>query len=253
MLKPLTRAELRDIDGQIADRDGWDFSRMHESFGERPFTFESVLDGLITGATRWLDQGTGGGERLLQHAAHVPTVVGIDAVPNMVHVAERNRRDQGAENVVFIAVDSAATGFPDGTFDLITNRHSVLAIDETARLLRIGGHFLTQKVGPDNAADLFAAFHWKGDFPAEWKKPLADARATFEACGLEVVNCAEYRIDWWIHDVESLIFWLRSVPTPAPFDIDEHWVGINRAIEALVDEQGIRTVEHRELLVARRA
>ena len=61
-----------------------------------------------------------------------------------------------------------------------------------------------------------------------------------------------YHLDWWIHDVASLIFWLRSVPTPAPFEIDKHWRGVNQAIEALADERGIRTTEHREFLLARR-
>ena len=225
---------------------------MRESFGDPPFTFESTLHGLIDPATRLLDQGTGGGERLLAHAARLGEAVGIDIEPEMIDTAERNRRGLSVENVSFVAADNAATGFSDESFDLVTNRHSVLAIKETARLLVHGGHFLTQQVGRDNAARLFDLFVWHGEFPSEWIEPLIAKETHFEAFGLEVIESREYRIDWWIHDVESLIFWLRSVPTPSPFDIEEHWIGINRAIEVLGDERGIRMVEHREMLVARR-
>ncbi len=225
---------------------------MRESFGDPPFTFESTLDGLIDPTTRLLDQGTGGGERLLAHAARFGEAVGIDIEPGMIDTAERNRRSAGVENVSFVPADNAATRFPDASFDLITNRHSVLAIEETARLLAYGGHFLIQHVGGDNAANLFELFAWRSNFPSEWSEPLIAIKPHLEGFGLEAIESHEYRIDWWIHDIESLIFWLHSVPTPSTFDIEEHWIGINRAIEVLGDDRGIRTVEHREMLVARR-
>ena len=59
-------------------------------------------------------------------------------------------------------------------------------------------------------------------------------------------------VNWWTEDLESLLFWLRSVPTPAPFELERHWQGFNVAESSLRDERGFRTQEVRDLLVARR-
>ena len=253
MLKPISDTDLIAIVGSVTRRDGWDFSRMNESFGTAPWRYEEELAAFIDGTTRLLDQGTGGGELLLRLAPDLGDAIGIDAATSMIETAERNRLAQAIDNVSFVHADSRATPFDSRSFDVIANRHSTFAVDESARLLDAGGIFITQQVGYANADDLFGCFVWRDEFPHEWREPIDSKRVQFEAAGFDVLRTDEYRIDWWIHDIESLVFWLQSVPTPSPFTATEHIEGINRAIAELADERGIRTVEHRELLIAQRA
>jgi hypothetical protein len=49
-----------------------------------------------------------------------------------------------------------------------------------------------------------------------------------------------------------LVFWLKSVPLPEPFDIEEHCAGVNRIVNEYQTPRGIETNEHRELLVVQK-
>ena len=145
-----------------------------------------------------------------------------------------------------------ALDFDDGSFDVVANRHSTFEPAEVARVLKSAGYFVTQQVGHLNAASLLGCFSWSDSFPDDWLIPLRDRASQFEASGMSIVGLAEYEVDWWIKDVESVLFWLRSVPTPDEFDLEKHWSGINVMQDRLLDENGFRTTEHRELLVARK-
>ncbi len=53
-------------------------------------------------------------------------------------------------------------------------------------------------------------------------------------------------------DVESLVFWLKAAPLPEDFDVERHWRAVDRIITDYSTERGIKTNEHRELLIARK-
>jgi hypothetical protein len=49
--------------------------------------------------------------------------------------------------------------------------------------------------------------------------------------------------------IESLVFWLKAVPLPEPFDVEKHWEGVNHILQKYSTRQGIEANEHRELLI----
>ena len=170
----------------------------------------------------------------------------------MLAEARRNCASASVRHVGFAQMDAQTLGFANASFDAVINRHAPYEAAEIARVLRPEGCFVTQQVAAGNAQSLFDCFEWDGTFPEEWSVSLHDRAAEFERCVLRVVDLARYSVNWWIEDLESLLFWLRSVPTPAPFELERHWQGFNVAESSLRDERGFRTQEVRDLLVARR-
>ena len=248
-----TLDELRRIDATVSDRIGWDFSRMRDRRAARPWDYETVVPSIVADDAEVLDQGTGGGELILRLAGSFKTCLAIDRSGDMLADATRNLLRSGVSNITFARMDTAALGLADASFDAVINRHAQFNPAEIARVLRPGGYFVTQQVPADrNAGTLFDCFEWGGDFPDDWLVPMRTQVQEFEREGLRIVGLADYSIDWWIEDVESLLFWLPSVPTPAEFDLERHWEGFNVAEARLRDANGFRTQEVRDLLVAQR-
>jgi SAM-dependent methyltransferase len=96
-----------------------------------------------------LDLGSGGGIDVLLSARRVgPTglAYGLDMTDEMLSLAERNRRDAGAENVRFLKGEIEAIPLPDRSVDVIVSNCVInLAADKAAvlreafRVLRPGG------------------------------------------------------------------------------------------------------------------
>jgi hypothetical protein len=63
---------------------------------------------------------------------------------------------------------------------------------------------------------------------------------------------AEYDVRYWFRDVESLLFWLKAVPLPEDFDIEQHWRQVERITAEYRTPKGIETNEHRELLIVQK-
>ena len=97
MLTTLSFDEIQAINAGIDDRDGWDFSRMRESFSPAPWRYEERLDALLDRHTVLLDQGTGGGERLLEMAGRVRRATGIDLDNAMIEAWLLFTSDPAAE------------------------------------------------------------------------------------------------------------------------------------------------------------
>ncbi len=49
-----------------------------------------------------------------------------------------------------------------------------------------------------------------------------------------------------------ILFWLMAVPWPETIELDKNWQNINRILETCQTEQGIKTNEHRGLLIAQK-
>lgn len=240
------------MDAGITARDGWDFSRMREQIAPAPWDYLTVVGQLLAGTDQVMDQGTGGGELILTLSEMFATCLAADRSERMLRTARRNWRQAGVSNLSAACMDNTSLAAAACTFDVVLNRHAPFDLGEIARVLRPGGHFVTQQVAPDNARSLFECFDWEDVFPPDWMIPIRDRTFEFEDAGLAVLSVAEYAVDWWIEDVESLLFWLHSVPTPDEFELVRHWQGLNAAEARLRDNIGYRTHEARELLIARR-
>ncbi len=246
----LTLEQLRQTAESVGERSGWDFSRVRDAREPAPWNYAEVVRRYLSPSDRVLDIGTGGGERFLALASYYGEGLGIDINAEMIAQAQRNKVAWGVQGVEFAMVDGSNLPFGEGEFDMVFNRHCSVDAVGVARVLRSGGYFITQQVGQRNSLSVLEAFGWTPDsFGSDWFQSVDELATVFEREGCRVVARAEYDLRYWFLDLESLLFWLKAVPLPEPFDIEKHWHGVNRLLEQHSTPQGIETNEHRELLI----
>jgi SAM-dependent methyltransferase len=242
--------ELKRIAESVGNLSGWDFAQVRDERGPMPWEYVDVARRTVSATDEVLDIGTGGGERFLTLAPHFRRGTGTDISPDMIAQARRNASAQRVDNVEWQVTDGHRLAFADGRFDVVLNRHCRVDAAETVRVLRRGGTFITQQVARRNTLNILAAFGWTPEsFGADWFQPVEGLAAEFERLGCRVVARGEYDVRYWFLDVESLLFWLKAVPLPEPFDLEVHWQGVRRILNKHRTGRGIETNEHRELLI----
>jgi len=245
--------ELKRVAASVGERQGWDFSRVRDVCDPVPWDYLDVVRRYLRSSDRVLDVGTGGGEKFLSLAPHFGTGIGVDISAEMIETARKNLASSQVDNVSFEMMRAEALRFPDAEFDVVLNRHCTVHVEETVRALRPGGFFITQQVGKRNTQNILAAFGWGPESSGEsWWQELPTLSEQFQQNGCAVIARAEYDVRYWFLDVESLIFWLRSVPLPEEFDIESHWRQVDRIVTKFSTPEGIETNEHRELLIVQK-
>ena len=253
--------ELKRIADAVGELRGWDFSGLRIDRDPVPWEYADVIRRYLSPSSHVLDIGTGGGERVLSLAPHFGVGIGIDRKPEMIRVALENRGSSFHDKVSFEVMRAQDLRFPEGTFDVILNRHAPVFYDQVVRVLRSGGYFITQQVGGRNTQNVFDAFGWGSNgeywrrFFAERGMPFQDVtmlRKLFPEVGCRIVTYDEYNARYYFEDVESLIFWLKWSPLPEDLDPDRHYRQVNELIEHYRTARGIETNEHRELLIVQK-
>ncbi|MFJ8541497.1 class I SAM-dependent methyltransferase [Streptomyces sp. NPDC093586] len=230
----MTPAPSRSFDDLVAEgaavpTEGWDFSWFEgRATEERPsWGYARSMGGRLAGATAVLDVQTGGGE-VLDFALGVaaphrpPLVVATEGWPPNVAKATALLRPRGV--AVVASPDDAPFPFADGAFDLVVSRHPVRPHwEEIARVLRPGGTYFAQHVGPASVFELIEFF--LGPLPAENRNARHPdlERAGAEAAGLEVVDLRAERLRMEFHDIGAVVHFLRKVVWMVPgFTVEEY-------------------------------
>lgn len=73
-----------------------------------------------------LDLGTGGGEKVLTKYPDVGMIIATDFSNTMIETAKQNAKNYPNKKVKFAYMDSMDMAFPNGIFDLISVRHTVM-------------------------------------------------------------------------------------------------------------------------------
>ena len=250
----MNKNELLNIADSVGQRVGWDFSQMRDAREPMPWDYMDVVLRYLKPGDRVLDVGTGGGERLLRFAPCFASGIGIDISEQMIEDAQQNLATSSIENVAFEVMSATDLAFEPESFDVLLNRHSVVDVAETLRVLKPGGYLINQEVGARNAENITHLFGCGpggqyGTGPNQATPALAEA---FRAQGCRVVCLAEYNVRYWFLDNESLVFWLQAIPMPEDFDMETHWEQVNAIIEKYQTPQGIETNEQRFLLIVQK-
>ena len=123
----------------------WDYAASTWEQSRRPDSFDPIkaaLDLLPSPPGRALDVGTGTGGAAFTIAVRFPhaKVVGVDLSSEMVDRARSKITGPVAGRLSFQQADASSLPFPAEDFDLVTHSNMIPFFDETARVLRPGGH-----------------------------------------------------------------------------------------------------------------
>jgi SAM-dependent methyltransferase len=250
--RAVTERDLEAASARVGQLHGWDFSRVRAVRDEPPWLYEAIAASANPTARMALDIGTGGGEKLseLIDATAWNRVIAVDHSVHMAAVAGA-RLARRAEVAVG---DARALPCAGRAFDLVLERHASVTPAEVVRVLRPGGVFVSQQVGPRNTQSIFDAFGWGSNwdqFANDDPPPTrcVDLAAHFERLGCRIDRVDEYEVGYAFEDLDSLVFFLKAAPMPDEFDPATHVAGVNRLLANNLSERGIETTEHRELLV----
>ena len=197
--------------------DGWDFSWLDgRATEERPsWGYQRQMSRRLATVSAALDVDTGGGEVLAGAQKFPPTMAAVESWPPNAARATKLLHPRGV--VVVVATrDEPSLPFGDEAFDLVTSRHSITARwTEIARVLRPGGTYFAQQIGPATMSELFEYF--SGPQPQKWADFHPDIQgAQAQAAGLEIVDLRMERLRAEFFDVGAVIYFLRKVVWTVP-------------------------------------
>jgi SAM-dependent methyltransferase len=239
-------------DGAAAPLGGWDFSWFAGRATEErpPWGYARHMGERMAGAAAALDVETGGGEVLATAPVRPPLLVATESWPPNV-AAARSRLGPLGGHVVAVA-DAPVLPFAGRSFDLIVSRHPVVVLwDEVARVLRPGGTYFSQQIGPGSNREL--TDFMMGPQPVNETRGATHARARAEAAGLDVSTLEECALRVEFFDVGAVVHFLRKVQWTVPgFDVDAYAGALRRMHEHIVREGAFVSTARRVLVELRR-
>ncbi|MFF8287605.1 class I SAM-dependent methyltransferase [Streptomyces sp. NPDC016309] len=211
-------------EAEAVDVSGWDFFWLEgRATEERPsWGYQRLMGERLARASAGLDVQTGCGEVLAGAGTYPPVMVATESWPPNVAKATGLLHPRGV--VVVADPDEPPLPFADGAFDLVTSRHpATVWWGEIARVLRPGGTYFAQHVGPETVFELIEFF--LGPLSAEVRRLRHPDEETAEAraAGLEVVDVRMERLRMEFFDIGAVVHFLRKVIWTVPgFTVGEY-------------------------------
>ena len=199
-----------------ASVDGWDFSWLDgRATEERPsWGYQRLMSQRLATVAAALDLQTGGGEVLSGAQTFPPTMAAVEPWPPNAALATKLLHPRGV--VVVTIRDEPPLPFADEAFDLVTSRHpNSVWWSEIMRVLRPGGSYLAQHIGPASVAELIEYFIEPPREAWALRHPDAEAAAA-RAAGLQVVDIRMERLRAQFFDIGAVIYFLRKVIWAVP-------------------------------------
>ncbi|WP_125703614.1 methyltransferase domain-containing protein [Lacticaseibacillus daqingensis] len=231
---------------------GWDFSHLDGRWENEqlPWRYRDLVNDNLEDSLMWLDVDTGGGE-LMDSFRHpgTKTVVTEGWEPNLKLL----RKKYATSGVTVIADhDEDLSNVPDGHFDIITNSHGALPIQETVNKLRPGGLFITQQVGATNNFAL-SRFLDPNYCPAYPDNTLIDACARLQQAGMRIEQQDAAFSKMSFFDVGAIVYYATVIPWEFPnFSVSECLPRLQQLGQLIETQGSISTFEDRFMIVARK-
>ena len=239
--------------GAGVDVTGWNFSWLQGRATEErpPWGYARRLAERLAQAEASLDIQTGGGEALAEARSYPPTAVATESWPPNLLQATRRLHPRGV--VVVLDRDEPPLPFADMAFDLVSSRHpATVWWEEIARVLRPGGTYFAQHVGPGSAFELIEFFLGPRPQGRRARHPN-DETSSARAAGLEIVDLQTARTRLVIYDIAAVVYLLRKLIWWVPGFTVEAYRDRLRDLHDLIENEG-EFVCHstRHLIQARR-
>lgn len=232
---------------------GWDFSWIRGRYFEsEPYwDYRQFVMDRMKNSRSMLDMGTGGGE-FLAGLPDLPDIIcATEGYPPNITIAKQRLEPLGVQ--VVAVQDEHALSFPDEMFDLVINRHEYYDSDELFRILKPGGIFLTQQVGPRNCVELNQYLGAPIDANlVHWK--LDQEIGALEQAGFTVLQCYEQVLESNFYDIGAVVFYLKVIEWQIEdFSVLKYEPRL-RNMHQLIEQQGaFFASEHRFLIEAQKS
>lgn len=231
---------------------GWDFSWMRRRYFEsEPYwDYRELVMDRIKNISSMLDMGTGGGEFLASLPGLPLVTYATEGYPPNIPIATRRLQPLGVK--VVAVEDENNLQLPDLMFDLVINRHEYYDPAEIMRILKPGGIFLTQQVGPRNCVELNQylgapidanVVHWK----------LDQEIGALEQAGFTLLQSNEQILESNFFDIGAVVFYLKVIEWQIEgFSVEKYEARL-REMHQLIEKQGaFYASEHRFLIEAQK-
>jgi SAM-dependent methyltransferase len=235
--------------------DGWDFSWLDGRAAEqRPsWGYQQAMGARVARASAVLDLETGGGEVLAGSTPVLaPLTVATESWPPNVAKATRLLHPRGA--AVVATTGEPPLPFADDAFDLVVSRHPVTTWwDEIARVLRPGGTYFSQQVGPGSVFELVEYFRGPQSEQSRNRRHPDAARREAETAGLTVVDLRTESLRTEFFDVGAVVYFLRKVIWMVPgFTVEQYRDRLRELHEQILAEGPFVAHTSRFLVEARK-
>lgn len=247
----VTRFEQLVAEGAAVPLEGWDFSWFEGRATEErpPWGYARLMAERLARAEAALDIQTGGGEVLATLARRPSLLVGTEGWPPNVALASTRLLPLGTG--VVCAADSPSLPFADASFDLVVSRHPVVVLwSEIGRVLRSGGTYLSQQIGPGTNGELTDFL--MGPQPVNESRSAANARGAAVDAGLDVVDLQECALRVEFFDIGAVVHFLRKVSWTVPGFMPEAYEPELRRLHERIERNGSFVSTARRLLVEAR-
>jgi SAM-dependent methyltransferase len=229
---------------------GWDFSWLDDRWHEAApsWDYRQMVQVRIKNAPSLLDMGTGGGEFLSSLTGLPPTTYATEGYAPNISIAKERLEPLGI--TVVEVVDDNTLPLPSNAFDLVINRHESYALPEVCRILRPGGLFLTQQVGPRDCVELnqYLQAPLEPDIHS-WS--LAQEKTAVEEAGLRIVRCQEQLLSSVFYAIGAVVYYLKVIEWQIPDFSTEAYRERLEAMHRLIERQGaFFATAHRFLIEA---
>lgn len=233
---------------------GWDFSWFEGRATEaRPsWRYQQAMGERMARASAALDIQTGGGEVLAGVPVLPPLAVATESWPPNVTKATALLHPRGV--AVVADADEPPLPFADDAFDLVVSRHPVRTYwTEIARVLRPGGTYFSQQVGPSSVFEVVEYFLGPQPEHVRNSRHPDAARAEAEAAGLEIVELRSERLPMEFYDIGAVVHFLRKVIWMVPdFTVDRYRPQLRALHDRIRAEGPFRAHSARFLIEARK-
>ena len=220
---------------------------------ERPWDLQAEILRFLDKDSILLDVGCGPATKLVGLAPFLSQIFAVDPSPDMRLEAERNFALLEVNNGVVLDGEWAQLPIRSESISVVTSMLAGFVVEEVVRVLKPGGTFILETIGPRDQVEL------KTNFGSDEHGPrgqylqftesdfLAFLEGTLRPYFLDV----KLRTGFWdtYHSVEGLQLLLSATPIVRDFDIVRDKEAFLQTVQQNMTSRGIKTTQNRVLVI----